>query len=127
MNEYSHGNALKTVKKREIESRLATEINEKIVTSKEDLKKYAKILKLNPKGKKTEKKNSHQSCSKHHQNVNLSTKRTMKDKMLSPKVSKFMADKKNTEMGPSIKKKGEKDHKGLKKCRQNKSTAKWKF
>lgn len=54
ISEYSQTNALKTTKpKREIESRLATEINEKIVPSKEELKKYAKILKITPKNRKT--------------------------------------------------------------------------
>lgn len=79
MNEHSQGNALKPHRlKKEIESRLATEINERIVTSKEDLKKYAKILKMDPKPKKTEKKGTGQSSTKYLYLATSSTKRNLK-------------------------------------------------
>ena len=79
LNDYSYGNALKISKKRhDIESRLATEINEKIVTSKEELKKYAKILQLNPKPKKTENKSKNHNSSKTNYHPASSTKRTFK-------------------------------------------------
>lgn len=128
LNDYSYGNALKTFKHRhDIESRLATEINEKIVTSKEELKKYAKILKLNPKPKKTDNKNKSHNSNKHLQHPSSSTKRTFKEKMLSPVVSKFKTTKELTEVGSQIYQQRDKEKKGLKKVRQQKSQAKWKI
>jgi hypothetical protein len=52
-NEISHISNLRLSRpKRDIESRLVTEINDRVTLSKEELKRYAKILKINTKSRK---------------------------------------------------------------------------
>lgn len=112
--------------KREIESRLVTEINDKVTLSKEELRRYAKILKINTKPKKNEHKTKTNNTNKPFNANANSTKRLTKEKFLSPNMSKVVPKKEHTEVGSPIRNFADKEKRGLKKGKQQKSLAKWK-
>ena len=85
-------------------------------------------MKLNPKTKKSEKKSNIPISSKGQHLTSSTTKRNIREKLLSPSNPKFLSKKEMTEIGSCIRTtKNEKEKKGLKKGRQQKSQAKWKF
>jgi hypothetical protein len=89
-----------------LDSRLATEVNDKLACTKEELRKYAKILRNDSRPKKQEKPDSRSKVPPPNRNLPAHTHSNKKpelNKRLSPVVSRFGQKKELTEIGAPIK------------------------